>query len=202
MPPYDAILFDFDGVLVDSEPIHFVCWRDILQQFGAELEWDTYERDCIGVADRAMLGVFSRLADPPLDVQELWRRYPAKQEAFRQRIAASPLFSPETLELVRSLDGYKLAVVSSSGRSEVEPPLVVAGIRARFGAVVCGEDVERHKPDPEPYLLAARLLNATQPLVVEDSVAGMASAGAAGFDALRVPHPSQMPALVRAKLGS
>jgi HAD superfamily hydrolase (TIGR01509 family) len=65
---------------------------------------------------------------------------------------------------------------------------------------VCGEDVERHKPAPDPYLLAARLLGIRRALVVEDSAAGMESARAAGFDAVRITDPEQMMAVVRQRL--
>jgi len=66
--------------------------------------------------------------------------------------------------------------------------------------VVYGEDVSRHKPEPEPYLLAAKLLSARTPLVVEDSDAGVASAQAAGFDVIRVAHPSETADALRAAL--
>ena len=195
---YDAILFDFDGVLMDSEPIHFECWRDVLAQYGVVLEWKTYEERCVGVSDREMIEALC--GGNSSIIEQVWRQYPAKKEAFRRRIADAPPFLAETIETVRALNGYRLAVVSSSGRSEVEPPLVKVGLREYFGAIVCGEDVRRHKPAPEPYLMAASLLGAGRPLVVEDSAAGLASATAAGFDALHIPHPAGMPALLREKL--
>ena len=108
---------------------------------------------------------------------------------------------PETLALIRNLNGVKMAVVTSSGRSEVEPVLRRAGVHEFLGALVFGEDVERRKPDPGPYLLAAARLGAGNPLVVEDSAAGIASGRAAGFDVLEVSHPDEVPARVRAALG-
>jgi beta-phosphoglucomutase-like phosphatase (HAD superfamily) len=93
-------------------------------------------------------------------------------------------------------------VVSSSLRAEVEPILVAAGVRERFELVVAGEDVVRHKPAPDPYLLAAGMLGAQCPLVVEDSSAGVASAEAAGFACVRVPSPGEMPELVRRALAA
>ena len=55
MRRYEAILFDFDGVLLDSEPLHFACWRQVLLPLGIELDWETYRDHCIGVADRDMV---------------------------------------------------------------------------------------------------------------------------------------------------
>jgi HAD superfamily hydrolase (TIGR01509 family) len=100
--------------------------------------------------------------------------------------AAEP-FLPDTARLLEELfNVYRLAVVSSSYKSEVEPPLLRAGIRQYFQFLITGEDVRNFKPSPEPYLLAAARLGARRPLVIEDSDAGVASGRAAGFEVLRV----------------
>ncbi len=193
MPRYDAILFDFDGVLLDSEPLHCDCWAEVLAPFGVNLGWEEYSRRYIGLDDRIMLQLIASEARPPLDWNTLWAQYPAKKELFRQRIQ-NPVFPAGLPQLLDDLHGqYKLAVVSSSSRSEIEPPLEVRNLRRYFGALVGGEDVERHKPSPDPYLLAARLLGAAAPLVVEDSPAGIASGRAAGFPVLAVKSAAEMP---------
>jgi HAD superfamily hydrolase (TIGR01509 family) len=79
---------------------------------------------------------------------------------------------------------------------EIEPPLEVRNLRRYFRTLVCGGDVQRIKPAPDPYLLAARLLDAQTPLVVEDSAAGVASARAAGFPVLQVHNAAEMPGLL------
>jgi beta-phosphoglucomutase-like phosphatase (HAD superfamily) len=91
--------------------------------------------------------------------------------------------------------------VTSSGQTEVEPILINAGLRDYFQAAVYGGDVKRHKPAPDPYLLAMEKLGVRTALVVEDSDAGEASARAAGLDVLRVRTPAEMPALLRAYCG-
>jgi HAD superfamily hydrolase (TIGR01509 family) len=101
---------------------------------------------------------------------------------------------------VRSLDSYRLAVVSSSDRSEVEPLLERAGIRQCFATLVCGREAARLKPAPDPYLLAARRLEAQCALAVEDSEAGTASALAAGLEVLTVTSHQEMPGQVLARL--
>ena len=196
-PHYEAILFDFDGVLVDSEPVHFACWREVLLPFGIDLDWETYRQRCIGIADRAMLETLCALAKPPLDIDRLWAQYPRKKARFRERMMQRETSRPELCELLQSLETYRMAVVTSSGRSEVEPLLKAAGIRRYFDAVVCGEDVERRKPAPDPYRKAAQLLGAVRALVVEDSAAGMESGKAAGFDVLAVESAAEMPAALR-----
>jgi beta-phosphoglucomutase len=197
---YEAILFDFDGVLIDSEPVHFQCWREILSPYGFDLDWKTYEDNCVGISDRTMLENFCIAAGPRLHIDQLIAEYPRKKALFRERIAEAEVLHPETLELLRSVRDYKLAVVSSSNRTEVEPTLIRFGIRDYFGALVCGWEAPKLKPAPDPYLKAAELLGVTRALVVEDSAAGEQSGRAAGFDVVRVANSSEVAAQVRAAL--
>jgi beta-phosphoglucomutase len=196
---YDAILFDFDGVLADTEPIHYQCWLEVLAPFGLEPTWDYYQRECIGISDRLMV---ERIATPAL-FDLIWPKYPVKQALFRHKLTLKSPFLEETAALISDLSPhYKLAVVSSSGRTEVEPPIVRAGLRDYFQAMVCGREAGNLKPSPDPYLHAAELLGAKTPLVVEDSTAGEASGRAAGFEVLRVTSAESVPLELRRVLGS
>ena len=197
---YDAVLFDFDGVLVDSEPVHYECWNQILAGFGLHLGWEAWAANCIGVSDRAMLRRMSLRLDPPVDVDTLYATYPRKNALFRQLMEERMPFFDGVEELFKSLTEYRLAVVTSSGRGEVEPILEKAGLHRFLRAAVYGGDMRNLKPAPDPYLLAVRLAGASRPLVVEDSDAGEASARAAGFDVLRVKSPEEVPVLLRKRL--
>jgi beta-phosphoglucomutase len=200
MPPFDAILFDFDGVLLDSEPLHCACWAEVLAPLGIRVEWDYYREHYLGVADRDMIPLIAARADPPRNWETLWERYPAKRECLRKKLEQPP-FLPELTALLADLRrGHKLAVVSTSVRVEVEPALIAGGIRRYFDAVITGENTERHKPAPDPYLLAAQQLSARNPLVLEDSQTGISSGRAAGFEVLAVPNAAAMPALLRRRL--
>lgn len=195
MPAFDAIFFDFDGVLIDSEPVHWACWREVLLPLGVSLEWEFYRDFCIGIDDREMLEMMAG----ERDWRELWAQYPAKKELFRERMVAAPPF-PETLAAtLERLKGaaYRMAVVSSSSCQEIEPLMERAGLRGYFETVVGGGDVSRHKPDPEPYLLAAKRLGVKRAVVLEDSEAGLQSGRAAGFEVLRVKHPSELAHVLR-----
>jgi beta-phosphoglucomutase len=198
---YEAILFDFDGVLADSEPVHFECWQEILQTFGLHLDWKTYTEQGIGISDRKLLGFLCDRAGPPMDVEQLIAEFPRKKDMFRARMLERQPFSTEVFELLPELRDYQLAVVTSSGQTEVEPVLERAGLRNFFHAVVYGGDVQQHKPAPDPYLLAIQKLGVRSALAVEDSNAGETSARAAGLEVLRVRTASEMPALLRRKLG-
>lgn len=200
--PYQAILFDFDGVLVDSEPIHFDCWREVLTPFGIDLDWEVYHRSFIGVSDRSMLDVLAPLARNPVTPAELYALYPAKKSLFRERMLAAPPLSQGLLQLLPVLHPYRLALVTSSGRSEVQPVLEACGLERYFSATVFGDDVTSHKPSPEPYQKAAALLAVAHALVVEDSDAGVASGRAAGFDVLHIPDPHRMSELLRLHLAT
>jgi len=195
VPSFDAILFDFDGVLADTEPFHWTCWAEVLKPLGLNLTWEYYRAHCIGIDDRDMLRMMAACADPPRDWEELWAQYPRKKELFRARTLAAPPFDPALDGWLRGLHGdYKLAVVSSSSRSEIDALLKAGALRGHFDVLVCAEDVpgRKLKPAPDPYLLAAGQLGAVHPLVVEDSQAGIASGRAAGFDVLAVARPASL----------
>lgn len=201
MKQFDAILFDFDGVLADSEPIHYEVWCEILGPYGLKMDWDHYVRHCIGISDRLMIQRLCETANPPLNFEELYAQYPRKKERFSERMLQTLPFHPATLELLHQLE-LPMAVVSSSGRNEVEPPLIHAGIRDRFQTLVCGLEAGKLKPEPEPYLRGAELLKARNPLVVEDSDAGEASGLAAGFTVLRVASAAEVAPRLRATLNA
>lgn len=194
MNRYDAILFDFDGVLADTEPVHFDCWREVLTPHGINLTWPIYAESCIGVHDEEMLNFLRTLARPIVALEVVWCEFARKKDLFRQKVADQSPIPAATVELVRSLKEFKLAVVSSSGRCEIEPMLMRAQLLNHFDAVVFGDDVSQFKPHPEPYLKAAAILGASNPLVVEDSEAGAASGRSAGYEVLRLDHPANLTA--------
>ena len=200
MSGFEAILFDFDGVLVDSEPLHYECWCEIIAPHGLVLTWENYAANCIGVSDRAMIETLCRVTGRPESFDAIWAQYPAKKTLFRRRAVENVPMPHSTRELLASLDGYRLAVVSSSGRAEIEPVLEAAGVRRHFQTIVTGEDVRELKPSPEPYRTAAARLGITRALVVEDSPSGIASGRAAGFEVLEIVEAEQMAGLLRARL--
>lgn len=202
MSNYQAILFDFDGVLLDSEPIHWRAWCDVLSPLGFQLPWERYRDNCIGVADEAMFPLFAACCQPRTTLEQIRAAFPRKKQRFGELVRHDATASSSTLlrDLLKSLHQFKLAVVTSSSRYEVEPLLEDLQILKYFQAVVYGEDVERRKPAPDPYLLAAHRLGITSALVVEDSEAGVASGTAAGFDVLYIPEQRLLAKLLSEKL--
>ncbi len=192
---HDALLFDFDGVLADTERVHHRAWNQTLEPLGIQLDWEAYQKNFVGVADEVALRERLKLDDRDGLVAR-------KQALFRKGLEESHPFLADTGKLLEELcTFYKLAVVSSSYKSEVEPPLVRSNLRQYFQMLITGEDVRNFKPSPEPYLLAAERLGVKHPLVIEDSDAGVASGRAAGFEVLRVSAVENVGREVRERLG-
>ena len=190
----DSLLFDFDGVLADTERTHHASWNIVLAKYDISFTCEEYVKQCVGVAD---VIVAERLKLP--DAADAVAR---KQQLFRDQLEVNPPFLKETLELLRDLSGsYRMAVVSSSYRTEIFPPIERAGLVSLFEVFVFGNDVQRLKPAPDPYLLAVERLGVQSPLVLEDSEAGIASGLAAGLEVLRIPAVEAMPGLLRERLG-
>lgn len=197
-----ALLLDFNGVLVDDEPLHFELFRRVLAEEGLDLsERDYYER-YLGFDDRgaflAKLADAGRTADPPQLARLIARKAAYYQELVHRQ--GYPFF-PGARELVRAAAeaGLRLGVVSGALREEVAGALVQAGLAERVPILVTAEDVAESKPHPEGYLLALELLNSVPPLperlihphevlAIEDSPAGLESAAAAGLRTLGVAH--------------
>lgn len=198
--PYEAILFDFDGVLADTEPLHFESWSEALQPLGISLTWHIFEKHCVGIPDLQVAEFFRGLVQPPPDFETVWARHSAKEELFLAKLRERTPFLAELPEFINSLKNYRLGIVTASGRSEIEPALEAAGIRHCFEVIIGTEDVVHSKPAPDPYLLAMRRLGVERALALEDSEAGAASATAAGLDVLRVPRPADMPELLKRRL--
>src|SRR5580704_500182 len=121
MPAFDSILFDFDGVLADTEPVHCACWAEVLAPQGIALEWPIYRERFMGIDDREMLRMLIADQKPQLTWDGLWALYPAKKDRFCERVMSAPPFDPALRAFLGDLAAqYALAVVSSSSCSEIE----------------------------------------------------------------------------------
>ena len=202
MQAFESILFDFDGVLVDSEPVHHSCWYDLLSTVGINLTWEVYHSRFSGISHLGLIQQFAELRNPPVPMEEMWEIYGQKQQLYRQKSEDGHLLLPPTREMLWSLAGFRLGVVTSSSRADVETQLRNAGVRDCFEVVVCREDVRALKPAPDCYLRAAELLGVRHALVLEDSPPGRAAARAAGFEVLAVVNSGDVPALLAGRLSN
>jgi beta-phosphoglucomutase len=197
-----AIVFDFDGVLADTEPLHWKAWAALLAPYGVALSWEDYCRLGKGRRDEYMLENLSPFAAAPLRRADLEQQIGQSKETVREWCAQQSPIDPTTVRMLKDLQNLRLGMVTSSDRETVAPLLRAAGIDSCFAACVYGDELHRHKPHPEPYLLIGERLGVETGLAFEDSEAGLASARAAGFTAIPVDSPIRLPAIVRESLAA
>lgn len=195
-----AVLFDFNGVLVDDEPIHLRLLLRVLAEEGITPPATWARASFLGVDDRSCLRAAFEHERRPYD-PVLEARLVARKAAYYQaeiRAEGYPIF-PGAAEVVGALAdaGLPLGIVTGALRAEVEGALRTAGLRERFALVITAEDVAHGKPDPEGYQRAVgtlwrggtaadRLIHPHEIVAVEDSPAGLAAAAAAGLSTLAV----------------
>ena len=188
-----AIIFDFDGVLADTEPLHFKMFQRVLHEEGLPLSEQEYYQKYVGRDDKGcfqtILSAHGRQA-PPETVRSLVER---KAALMLQQIKVTPVVYPGIEDFVKRAAGrYRLAIVSGALRHEVELILETVGLRSSFEHITAAEDVRNGKPDPEGYRHALQALNrraavqASDCLVIEDTIAGIQAAQAAGMRCLAV----------------
>jgi beta-phosphoglucomutase len=186
--PTRAVLFDFDGVIADTENVHVAAWQ---RTFGA-MGWLESDETCSRAAeidDRAfVLEVFARRKIEEGDVEGWVAR---KQELTLALLADSPRLYPGVNALVHRLAGkVRLGVVTTTWRANVEAVLQASGLASAFDFIVAKEDVKAPKPDPEGYRLAlAKLkLPGKDVVVLEDSPTGLQAARKAGAKVVAIGH--------------
>jgi HAD superfamily hydrolase (TIGR01509 family) len=190
---YDGYIFDLDGTLADSMPVHFEAWTETLERKGGVPSRFTEERfyAFAGRSAREIVASLNREEGYELPVEETARE---KEARFLEILERVPPIEP-VVEFARDLGpNAKRAVASGGLRRIVERTLEVIGARGLFAAVVASDEVERGKPAPDMFLKAADLLGA-QPhrcLVLEDGPPGFRAARSAGMDFLDV-RPYYMP---------
>jgi beta-phosphoglucomutase len=199
LPMPDAVIFDFDGVIVDSEPLHYKAFQGVLEPLGIGFPWEEYVDSYMGFDDRdAFLEAF-RSRGKDLDDRRLAQLVASKSSIFLDIVGNGVRAYPGTVSLIRSLDasGLPLAISSGALRSDILPILDILGITRCFPHVISADDVRKSKPDPECYLLAFRRLKEAHPLristpdrclVIEDTPAGIRSAKLAGLSVLAVTN--------------
>ena len=189
----EGVIFDFDGIVIDSEPLHFKAFNDTLEPHNLQFTWAEYEQVFMGMDDRdAFNTVF---ANNRLELSDALREELIQRKArrFPELIAeqGAPAYEG-VVELIRLVaDVVPLGLSSGALRMDVEPVLRQLGLFDLFGAIVTADNVARSKPDPESYRLCLKLLGALRPeawFAIEDTGAGIASAKAAGMRVLAVTN--------------
>jgi beta-phosphoglucomutase len=196
-----AILFDFDGVIVHSEPLHFEAFCTVAAEEKIELTEEEYYRELIGFDDRGAFRHLFAKHNRPLEPKTLLRVLTRKSEAVRGMIEDRKYSAlPGVEEFVRGLwRSYPLAICSGALREEIEAMLEGVNLRDCFKVIVAAEDVTIGKPNPQGYLLCAKLLgehhlgehhgkgfSPAECLIIEDAPSVISSVRKVGFQVLAV----------------
>jgi beta-phosphoglucomutase len=204
-----AIIFDCDGVIADTEPIHMAAFGRVLAEEGISLTQDDYFAHYLALDDR---GCFTRAFSEEGRsltsdyLEELIRR---KAEYVGAVMQTDLQLLPGAAEFIqRAAATYPLALASGALRAEIETVLNHGGLSHCFSAIVSAEDVQRSKPYPDPFIKALELLNATSTypieprecLVIEDSIHGIRAAHKAAMRCLAVSNSYPKDKLSEAEL--
>ena len=195
-----AIIFDFDGVIVNSEPLILKLTQEMAAQEGWTVTSEEYYRDYLALDDRGIVEHLYRTHGRPIDLAHRDRLVAWKAHAYQEAIRNGLPSLPGAVEFVRRVaQQFPLAIASGSLRSEVEYLLARLGLRESFQVLATAEDFEQSKPHPEVYLKAlaglqqiAAFRNAplepARCLAIEDAPGGVDAAHAAGMKCLALTH--------------
>jgi beta-phosphoglucomutase len=197
-PMLKAVIFDFDGVIVDTEPLHYRAFQQVLEPLGLGYSWEDYVDRYMGFDDRdAFMEAFTS-AGRALDGQMLEWLIGDKAAAFQQIISVGVTAYPGVVELVGEIAAQlPLALCSGALPSDIEPIISQLGLASAFSVIVTAADVSASKPDPASYALAVARLAERHPtlqieprhcLAIEDTPAGIASASGAGVAVLALTN--------------
>ena len=184
---FQAVIFDLDGVLADSEPWWNQIDAKLLAEFGVTYRGE-YHRNVLGVSYRLAVEFYKNAFHISAPVEELMRRRgQIATEFFANRVGLFPA-AKKIVEELRQME-LRLAVATSSVSASARPFLERTGIRRSFDVIVTGDEVARGKPHPDIYLCAAEKLGvpADACLVIEDALSGVAAAKAANMRVAAIP---------------
>jgi beta-phosphoglucomutase len=203
-----AVLFDFDGVIVNSEPLHFLAFNETLKHEGIELSERDYYEQLLGFDDKGAIKHLFGLRNLRLAPGQFLRILTHKGEVMRRLIEQRRFEAlPGVEQFVRALwRHYPLAICSGALREEIETMLEGISLRDCFRVIVAAEDVTVGKPDPSGYLmtmqqvadLTRQTLRPQDCLIVEDAPTVVARAREAGFKTLAVANSYPMEKLAGA----
>jgi len=194
-----AVIWDMDGVIADTGPFHFAAWRELVEGRGKHFTEADFQHSFGRRNDDILRYIFGTLS--PEEIEALGKK---KEKIFRSKIKGSISLLPGALKLlgIQRRAGFGIALASSAPIENVEFILSSLGIEEYFTCVISGGDVTKGKPDPEVFLLAAQGIGIApgRCIVIEDAIAGVAAAKAAGMKCIAVTNSHPQEALAKADL--
>jgi HAD superfamily hydrolase (TIGR01509 family) len=193
--PARAVVFDFDGVLADTEGLHLRAFQDVLAVRGWTLDRAVYFERYLGYDDRALVRAVAADAGHPFSTSDLDAIVADKARAYNRRLAAgSVLFDGAAGAIARLGARYRLGIASGSLHDEIDTILTANNLAHSIAVVIGADDVRHSKPAPDAYVAAVDALGvpAARAVAIEDSRWGLVSARAAGLRTIGVttsyPH--------------
>lgn len=200
MHPQMAVIFDVDGVLIDSYQPHYQSWVQLFLELGVEFTEQQF-RATFGRTNR---DIFTELFPGEMSEGEMRARGERKEVLYREIISSKLTPMPGAVELVQALDdeGFALGVGSSGPPENIALTLEKLELTGLISAAVTGADVERGKPDPQVFLMCAERLERDPALcaVVEDAPQGVEAANRAGMTSIGLTSTQELPDLAMANL--
>ena len=195
-----AVIFDFDGIIVDSEPLILKLTQEMAAREGWNVSEEEYYHDYLALDDRGIVEHLYTSHGRPVDAPRRDELVAWKGQRYQEIIRDGLPPIAGAAEFITEMAGlYPLAIASGSLRVEIHHLLTKMGLRERFSVLATADDFERSKPDPEVYLLALlrlralpnfrdQSLQADECLAIEDAPLGVIAAQAAGFRCLALAH--------------
>ncbi|BDF58134.1 phosphatase [Christensenellaceae bacterium] len=188
----EAVVFDLDGVIINSEPIHMNIINNIIRPYGKPLEVQDYQENFVGRCEKYCCGEIKRRYGVNLSEEEMIGQYKAEITRYFEETDNPPIL-PGIRKLLSALGArrIKMGVASSSSNRNIALSLKSAGLAQYFQAVASAEDAPRGKPHPDVYLNICKELAICpeKSIAIEDSEAGVAAAKAAGFYTVGFRNP-------------
>jgi HAD superfamily hydrolase (TIGR01509 family) len=194
---FKALIFDFDGIITDTEPIHMDAWQGILEQLGITFDEDEYREHYLGRNDSDFLDTVGKIHGHHFSGEDKVRLTEQKGSASLDLLRGEVPLMPGIEDFIASVTGnYPMAICSGAMRSEIEYILHRLGWSKLFNPIVAGEAVKKGKPDPEGYIrafegvqeLASDMILPENTLAIEDSPKGVTAAKLAGLKCLAVQN--------------
>ena len=204
-----AVIFDFDGVIADSEPLHFRAFQQTLAEDGLELSPREYSSRYLGYDDVGMFQAFGEDRGVPMDAARVAGLVTRKGHKLQAMLGSGSVLFPGAIDFVRAAAGaVPIAIASGALRHEIDEVIAAAGVAGLFGAIVASGDTPESKPSPAPYRLAferlqeaaGAALDPSRCVAIEDSRWGLESARGAGLRCVGVTNSYQADELTGAEL--